>query len=116
MESGASFLQHVAGKLCCGNIKKVLILSLLLVPLFLQAEEIKGYDLEINIKRFYLLINGSSYSDASAIKVELKETKNSKILVCADHNALHSQVIEVMDELRKLGSRNIHFGVNSDCK
>ena len=97
-------------------MKIVLFILSLSFPLLLNAEEPKDYDLKINIKRFLLVINGSSYSDASGVNVELKGKENSRILICADHDALHSQVVEVMDELRKLGISNMRFGADNDCK
>jgi biopolymer transport protein ExbD len=96
-------------------MKIVLVALFLLFPLSLHAEESTDVDLIINTKRFFILIDGKSYSDAAGVKVALPKKPNPVVLICADSDALHPQVVEVMEELKKMGVSKLRFRAKSDC-
>jgi biopolymer transport protein ExbD len=97
-------------------MKTVLVLLILFFPGSLYAEEAKDVDFTINIKRFFIVINGKSYSDAAGVKVEIPKNSNPVVLICADHDALHSQVVEVMEELKRMGGSDLLFRAERDCR
>jgi len=93
-------------------------ITILLIIFSLQdpALALEDESVMISIKKSHFLINNIKHKTIKSIGPAFINTKNPNILICVDHDAPHSVVVDVLELIKDKTTRKVSIRAQDDCQ